>query len=128
MASPLLGIPEGEISPRDLHEWPFVTLNRNSIHHARIAAWMKKNELRPRRVIECNSMTVAATLVMAGVGVTLLPPVTYRRELDEGVLRILQTSLGMPPIKVFAMYAEDEFQPLAPLVTRLAVEVASRLD
>lgn len=128
MASPLLGIPEGETSARNLREWPFVTLNRNSIHHARIAAWMRENELRPRRVIECNSMTVAATLVMAGVGVTLLPPATYRRELDEGVLQILRTPLGMPPIKVFAMYAEDEFQPLAPLVTRFAVEVASQLD
>lgn len=128
MASPSLGIPDEVISARDLREWPFVTLNRNSIHHARIAAWMKQNELRPRRVIECNSMTVAATLVIAGVGVTLLPPATYRRELDEGVLRILRTPVGMPPVEVFAMYAEDEFQPLAPLVTRFAVEVAGRLE
>lgn len=128
MASPSLGIPDGETSANELREWPFVTLNRNSVHHARIAAWMRENELRPRRVIECNSMTVAATLVMAGVGVTLLPPAIYRRELDEGVLRIVRTALGMPPIAVFAMYAEDEFQPLAPLVTRLALEVASRFD
>lgn len=126
MASPSLGIPEGVTSARDLREWPFVTLNRNSVHHARIAAWMKQNELRPRRVIECNSMTVAATLVMAGVGVTLLPPATYRRELAEGVLRVLRTPQGMPPIEVFAMYSDDEFQPLAPLVTRFAVEVAGR--
>jgi len=34
----------------------------------------------------------------------------------------------MPPIEVFAMYVEDEFQPLAPLVTRFAVEVAGRLE
>jgi DNA-binding transcriptional LysR family regulator len=126
MASPSLGIPDEVISARDLREWPFVTLNRNSIHHARIAAWMKQNELRPRRVIECNSMTVAATLVMAGVGVTLLPPAIYRRELAEGVLRILRTPLGMPPVELSAMYAEDDFQPLAPLVTRLAMEVAGR--
>ena len=124
MASPSLGIPDGVISASELRAWPFVTLNRKSIHHARIAAWMKQNDLRPRRVIECNSMTVAATLVMAGVGVTLLPPATYRRELDEGVLRILRTPLAMPPVEVFAMYAEDEFQPLAPLVTRFAVEVS----
>ena len=125
MASPTLGIPE-EVGPADLRHWPFVTLNRNSIHHARIAAWMKQNELKPRRFIECNSMTVAATLVMAGVGVTLLPPATYRRELEEGVLRILKTPLGMPPVEVFAMYAGEDLQPLAPLVTQLAVEVAGR--
>jgi DNA-binding transcriptional LysR family regulator len=64
---------------------------------------------------------------MAGVGVTLLPPGTYHRELQEGVLRILRTPVGMPPVEVFAMYAEDEFQPLAPLISRFAVEVAARL-
>lgn len=126
MASPALGIPEEVIGARDLREWPFITLNRNSIHHARIASWMKQNELKPRRVIECNSMTVAATLVMAGVGVTLLPPANYRRELAEGVLRILRTPTPMPPMDVFAMYAEEDFQPLAPVITRLAVEVAGR--
>jgi DNA-binding transcriptional LysR family regulator len=128
MASPSLDIPDGPVSAKELRAWPFVTLNRQSIHHARIASWMKQNDLRPRRVIECNSMTVAATLVMAGVGVTLLPPSIYRRELDEGVLRILRTPKGMPPVELFAMYADDEFQPLAPLVTRFAVEVAGRLD
>jgi len=127
MASPSLGIPDKVISARDLGAWPFVTLSRNSIHHARIAAWMKQNDLRPRQVIECNSMTVAATLVMAGLGVTLLPPTTYQRELQEGVLRIVSTPLGMPPVEVFAMYADDEFQPLAPLITRFAVEVAGRI-
>lgn len=126
MASPTLGIPDDLVSPADLRQWPFVTLNRNSIHHARIAAWMKQNELKPRRVIECNSMTVAATLVIAGVGVTLLPPAIYQRELDEGVLRILKTPLAMPPMEVFAMYAEENFQPLAPVITQLAVEVAAR--
>jgi len=124
MASPALGIPQGTISPADLHAWPFVTLNRQSVHHARIEAWMKKNDLRVRRVIECNSMTVAATLVIAGIGVTLLPPASYRRELQEGVLRVLRTSRPMPPVEVWAMYGEDEFQPLAPLITKLAAEVS----
>lgn len=124
MASPSLGIPDKVISPRDLHPWPFVTLNRQSVHHARIEAWMKQNDLRARRIIECNSMTVAATIVIAGVGVSLLPPASYRRELQEGLLRILRTSRALPPVEVFAMYAEDEYQPLAPLVTRLAVEVS----
>ena len=126
MASPALGIPDEPLSPRDLQAWPFVTLNRQSVHHARIATWMKQNDLRARRVIECNSMTVAATLVIAGIGVTLLPPRIYRRELQEGVLRILKTTRAMPPVEVFAMYAADEFQPLAPLVTRIAAEVSRR--
>lgn len=124
MASPALPIPEGQVSPSDLRGIPFVTLNRQSVHHARIEAWMKHHELRVPRVIECNSMTVAATLVIAGIGVSLLPPASYRRELQEGVLRILRMAKAMPPVEVSAMYAEGEFQPLAPVITRLAAEVS----
>lgn len=124
MASPGLGIPKGRVSARELQAWPFITLNRQSYHHATIESWMKANQVRSRRVIECNSLTVAAILVMAGIGVSLMPPACYRREMEEGVLRVVQTSSAMAPVEVFAMYAVDEFQPLSPLVTELATEVS----
>ena len=126
MASPALGIPEGKVTPADLGSFAFVTLNRQSVHHARVEAWMKQNQLHVRRVIECNSMMVAAMLVMAGIGVSLLPPASYRREIEEGALRVLRISKALPPVTVSAMYPEGQFQPLAPLITRLAAEVAGR--
>ncbi len=124
MAGSSLGVPNGDVSPRALQRWPFITLNRHSYHYARIQAWMRENKVRCHRIIVCNSMTVAATLVGAGLGVTLLPPVCYRREIEEGKLRVVRTARGMPPVEVFAMYPLDEYQPLAGLVTDLAVEVS----
>ncbi|WP_333842925.1 LysR family transcriptional regulator [Pelomicrobium sp.] len=124
MASPALGIPEDTVAPRDLQPWPFITLNRQSYHHARIQTWMKENKVRCRRIIVCNSMTVAATLVMAGIGVSLLPPRCYHREIEARALRIVRTTGGMAPVEFFAMYPLDEFQPLAQLVTGLAARVS----
>jgi DNA-binding transcriptional LysR family regulator len=124
MASPALGIPEDTVAPRDLQPWPFITLNRQSYHHARIQTWMKENKVRCRRIIVCNSMTVAATLVMAGIGVSLLPPRCYHREVEAGALRIVRTTGAMPSVEFFAMYPLDEFQPLAQLVTALAARVS----
>lgn len=124
MASPGLGIPDDTVAPRDLQPWPFITLNRQSYHHARIQSWMKENKVRCRRIIVCNSMTVAATLVTAGIGVSLLPPRCYRREIEAGSLRIVRTTGGMPPVEFFAMYPMDEFQPLAQIVTELAARVS----
>lgn len=124
MASPALGIPERAITPAELNAWPFITLNRQSIHHHTIEAWLKDSQVRVRHLIECNSLTVAATLVAAGLGVSRMPPVCYRRELQEGVLRIVETTRPMPAVEVFAMYAPDESQPLAPLITRLAAEAS----
>lgn len=127
MAHPSLGVPRRALAPTELERWPFITLNRLSYHHSTIQAWMKENQVRARKVIVCNSLTVAAKLVEAGVGISLLPPLVYRREMAEGSLQIVRTKARMAPVRFSALYPEGEFQPLAPLVTRLAVQ-ASELD
>lgn len=124
MASPRLGIPGRRLSPSELQPYPFITLNRQSYHHATVDAWMKANQVRWRRVIECNSLTMAASLVMAGLGVSLMPPGCYQREIASGALRVVETTGTMAPVEVFSLYAVDEYQPLSPLVTRLAAEVS----
>jgi DNA-binding transcriptional LysR family regulator len=117
MASPALGVPRRAVTPRDLERWPFITLNRLSYHHSTIQAWMKENRVHARKVIVCNSLTVAAKLVEAGV--------VYRREMAEGSLQIVRTKARMAPVRFSAIYPLGEFQPLAPLVTRLAVEASA---
>lgn len=124
MASPRLGVPAGRLAPGDLQPFPFITLNRQSYHHATVDAWMKANQVRWRRVIECNSLTIAASLVMAGLGVSLMPPICYQREVQSGALQVVETTVSMAPVEVFSMYAVDEYQPLSPLVTRLASEIS----
>jgi DNA-binding transcriptional LysR family regulator len=126
MAHPDLGIPAGPVPPKELERWPFITLNRFSYHHAAVQSWMKKNQVHCRKVIVCNSMTVAATLVTAGVGISLLPPVCYRREMKKGLLQIVRTTARMRPVNFSAMYPLGEFQPLAPLMAELAVEVSDQ--
>jgi DNA-binding transcriptional LysR family regulator len=124
MASPRLQIPRRKVHPRDLQPFPFITLNRHSYHHAIVDGWMKANQVRSRRVIECNSMTVAASLATAGLGVSLMPPTCYPREIETGELQVVKTTVSMPPVRIFGMYAIDEYQPLAPLITRLAADVS----
>ena len=124
MAGAALGVPRRIVAPRELERWPFITLNRLSYHHSTIQAWMKENRVHAQKVIVCNSLTVAAKLVEAGVGLSLLPPAVYRREIAEGTLHIVRTKARMPPVRFAAIYPRGELQPLAPLVTRLAVEAS----
>lgn len=124
MASPTLGIPEGVVTPQALQRWPFITLNRLSYHNARVQAWMRENRVRCDRIIMCNSMTMAATLVAAGLGISLLPPTCYRREIEEGSLKIVRTKNDNSWAEVFAMYPVDEFQPLSGLITEVAARVS----
>lgn len=124
MANPELGIPHSTVAPKDLEPWPFITLNRLSYHHVAVQSWMKKNKVHCRKVIVCNSMTVAATLVSAGIGISLLPPLCYRREMQMGSLQVIRTTAGMRPVEFSAMYPVGALQPLAPLVTELAVRIS----
>jgi DNA-binding transcriptional LysR family regulator len=124
MASPTLGIPSGTVEPRELQAWPFITLSRQSYHHSNIEAWLKANKVRCRRIDTCNSMSVVASLTVAGLGISLIPPSCYRREIDEGKLRVIRTGRKMSPVEFFAMYPIDEFQPLTRVVADLAVEIS----
>jgi DNA-binding transcriptional LysR family regulator len=126
MAHPELGLPARAVAPKTLEQFPFITLNRHSYHHATIQSWMKQNQVRCRKVIVCNSLMVAANLVSAGVGISLLPPACYAREMEQGTLRIVRTTAAMPPVHFAGIYPLDEFQPLAPLVTELAVKVSQQ--
>lgn len=123
MANPDLGIPSGVVSAQQLQRWPFITLNRLSYHHNSIEAWMRANKVRCRRIIICNSMNVASSLVAAGIGISLLPPACYQREIERGELRVVRTSSKLAPVDLYGMYPVDEFQPLARLVTDLAARV-----
>lgn len=123
MANPSLGIPAGPVHPQELQHWPFITLNRQSYHHATVESWLRDHQMRCRKVV-CNSMTVAASLVAAGIGVSLLTPACYRREIADGLLQVVRTTGHIPPVELFAMYALDEFQPLAPLMASLAAQVS----
>lgn len=123
-ANPSLGITEGEDIPTLLEHWPFVTLDRHSYHDAKIQAWMTENKVRCHRIIVCNAMSIVGMLVKAGVGITLLPSACYERDVEEGMLQVVGTPPGMPPVEVFAMYPLDEHQPLTRLVTEVASEVS----
>lgn len=124
MASTKLGITDRDDIPALLKRWPFITLDRHSYHDAKIQAWMTKNKVRCHRIIVCNAMSVVGMLVNAGVGVTLLPSLCYRKDVEEGRLQIIGTPQGMRPVEVFAMYPMDEYRPLCRLLTDVAVETS----
>lgn len=124
MANPALGIPKRRVAPKELDQMPFITLNHFSYHYANVQRWMKKNQVRGQKVIVCDSIMLAAALVVAGVGIGLLPPVCYRAEIRQGRLQVVRTADRMCPVETTATYPVGGFQPLAPLVTRLATEVS----
>lgn len=124
MGSPSLDIPPGPLAPRDLQNWPVITLSGESHHHGRIEAWFRGGKALLRRFDTCNSMSVVADLTMAGLGISLIPPLCYRNEIEGGKLRIIDTEPRMEPVEFFAMTLHDQFQPITQRIVELAVEIS----
>ncbi|MFZ5555731.1 MAG: LysR family transcriptional regulator [Pseudomonadota bacterium] len=123
MASPRLGIPRRRMTPAELAAWPVVTLSRDSVLYDRVEDWFRKNGAEPRRMQVCNSLGVVTVLTIQGLGVSLLPPSIFRREVKRGELVELNTAPKLAPISFNAVYRRAEDSPLIGYLANLAREV-----
>ncbi len=124
MASPSLSLPDGPISPRDIVAWPIITLSPQSYHHQSIDEWFQSGEVAFKRFDTFKSLNVAASLAVAGMGITLLPRRCYGKELENGTLRIVETRPKMPLVSFSATTLIDNTQPLAEIAATLAAEIS----
>ena len=125
MAHPdLLRIDE-RLSPARLCDLPIIMLPQDADIHATMTAWFNSAGVKPRRVSQCNSFAVIASLVRKGLGVGLLPPDLFASDLQSGALVALleEPKLLMPEysaafipsseraiIPDIASFAEEESQ------------------
>ena len=124
MGSPELDVPTEPMTPSAMAEFPIISLARESYHYEGIESWFHAGRARCRRIDTCKSMGVMAALVGAGLGVGLLPPRCFSRELDEGKLRILTTDPEMEPIGFSAIMSVGVHEPLMRTLAELATEVS----
>ena len=124
MASPSLALPNKPISPRDIVAWPIITLSPESYHHRSIDEWFQSEEIAFKRFDTFKSLNVAASLAVAGMGITLLPTRCYGKELEEGKLRIVETCPSMPVVSFSATTLIDGTQPFAEIAAGLAAEIS----
>ncbi len=124
MASPSLNLPKGVLEPRDLQTYPIIALSRESYHHKSIEDWFRYGGAAGHRFYTCKSLGVAASLATAGLGIALLPPRNYMRQIRAKQLRIVQTDPCFPPVEFTATYSTESMQQVARKIALLAAEVS----
>ena len=125
MASPQLKVPKGPLTPRQLETWPIVTVSRDSNLAAVIETWFQRGRATPRVVNYCNSIATVASLTIAGVGISILPPSLFEAPVKAGELVRLVTDPPVQPIRFYAVCPLSEVQPLSRQIARLAQEISS---
>jgi DNA-binding transcriptional LysR family regulator len=125
MASPKLPVPNGVLRPRQLEKLPVVTVSRESNLAAVIDAWFQRGQATPHVVNYCNSLSTVASLTIAGVGISILPPVLFAAALKSGGLVRLNTDPPVAPIRFWAVCPLRDVRPVARQIARLAQETSS---
>ncbi len=120
MASPSFLLPQRTLRPLDLQELPMIALARGSIHFQTINEWFKAGGATAQRVYSCKSLHVAGTLAAAGLGVTLLPPRLYQREIKGGQLIVVPTRPALPAVQYSAISTLNNLSPFIREMAKLA--------
>src|SRR5262249_20695470 len=104
MAGPSSELWTKPVGPRDLESRRILMLSHDTLINRLAEDWFATAGIRPKRRDICNSMAVLASLTMAGCGISLLPPILFRREIEEKRLVILPTTPPAGVVKYHALY------------------------
>ncbi|MDA7947735.1 MAG: LysR family transcriptional regulator [Hyphomicrobiaceae bacterium] len=128
MARSDFDIPDRALSPRDLQQWPIITLSSQSYHHRLVNQWFRDNKASSRNYIECNSIGVIASLTADGLGIGLIPTSFVSERLKAGELRIVTCDPQIAPVGMFALFQKDCTHPLANEIASIASRVSPLAD
>lgn len=124
MASPRLDLPARRLTPRELAQWPVLSLSSQSHHYPVIEQWFAQHDAEFRPVISCSNIRVLADLTLDGLGVSLLPRRSYADDVAKGRLRVLDTEPELAPVELVALYRLTSTEALISAVVALARETS----
>lgn len=122
MCAPGIGPADGPVPLAILADYPILTQSEASGLQRLVLEWLGNNGLRLNRVVKCNSLNVLAGLAAAGLGITFLTGRYFQREVDAGLLRVVETEPSIPPLHYSAVYRADDIDTLAATVAQLALK------
>lgn len=128
MASPKLGVPDRQLLPKDLEDWPLISLGPNSILSDLQESWFKDHDARPKKQDRTNSMEISAGLVRSGLGVSLLPLNYYDGDVKAATMRVLKIEPELPAISFYSIYATANNSPLIQKIIEIARQVSDIPD
>ena len=125
MASPKRDIAPGVLVPADLEAQPIITLAPDSNLHEIIEQWFHDNDAEPHRIDVCNSLGVVAALTVAGLGVSLLPPEIFQREIEQGDLIVLDIEPELDTLDFWFVYPRARDSALHRAIADRSREISS---
>lgn len=123
LASPSLKLGDHIFEPAELAKSPIVGLTQESYHHLEIEDWFRRGNVRCHYKIRCKSMAVAASMVIARMGISYLPLRCYEEEIGRGQMQVIKTA-PIAPVEFITAFSSKEHDPLTIRMADLAKQVS----
>jgi DNA-binding transcriptional LysR family regulator len=116
------------VRPADLRQLPIISNPHPSPQYRTIADWFRSAGLEPLRLSLCNSVSVIAHLVAAGVAISILPLPMVEHEVAAGRLKVLTARPRIANLIMYACYRAPEASSNINAVIRATRQVLDRVS
>lgn len=116
---------EGPMAISDLSMHPIISYETGTYNHGRLFKYLSGHLIEDSIIHYSNSLSTTISMVTAGIGIAVLPPIVIQNELRSGTLRVLKVSPVFPPTNYFALFMRNPSSRLSSLVASIACDVAN---
>jgi DNA-binding transcriptional LysR family regulator len=124
MSHPNLMASDSAIEPSDLLQIPIIASPDDASVSSVMHHWFRNAGVRPRRISYCGNVSVVASLVSKGVGISLLPPDLFKETIQAGKMKILLSRPSIGPLEYSVSYIPTSELSFLPEVASFACEVS----
>jgi DNA-binding transcriptional LysR family regulator len=125
LASPQLDLPAHPLSASELEPWPIISGPPNSHLYQVLSEWFGSGGAQLRSNHACSDLATRIVLAAEGLGVALASPAAAAREIGEGRLRIVATTVPLPKLEYVVAFPMVALSPAVELVAALAKQLIS---
>jgi len=119
-------LPGQTVSPEALADTPILSMTKSSPLHEMLTRWWKQEGGVDLAVSTCNSISMLARMVAAGIGVSVLPLCIVRDEIQKGSVITYKQASPFAPLSICAAYpmaaASEGISALIGITRRVMLE------
>lgn len=124
MCSPDLANVPKLLTPENLADLPIISVTREWQARGTLLGWFTSNKVHYRNVTICNTFRTAASMALDGLGLAQLPVELFRKEVQDGRLRILPAEPEIPPLDIMAIRPLTSDSPIFRAIEEQALRAA----
>jgi DNA-binding transcriptional LysR family regulator len=124
VASPKLDISAAPLAISDLARYPILSFPRESTPHREMLAYFRRPRRLELRLHTSNSLSTLIRLAIDGIGLAAIPATCIQREIQSGLLQVIEVPAAFPPLPLHAVFIESGTRPLPALLADMAREIA----